>query len=127
MNIQINELGKVEKANNGPNRYHLRSKKKDDTFDSQDQPLIAERPAKVVATTTKEKKNQNTSAVAKEPVFEVRDPPKPLSSFSFEHEIHKIRILVPLLELVKNEDFKRSLSKMLQSEAPHPSVESCFQ
>jgi hypothetical protein len=68
MSIQINELGKGEKANNAPNRYHLRSKKKDDTFDCQDQPLIAERPAKAVATTTKEKKAQNTSSAAKEPV-----------------------------------------------------------
>jgi hypothetical protein len=56
MNIQINELGKGEKANNAPNRYHLRSKKKDDTFDSQDQPLIAERSAKAAVITTREKK-----------------------------------------------------------------------
>jgi hypothetical protein len=96
MSIQINELGKGEKANNAPNRYHLQSKKKDDTFDCQDQPLIAERPAKVVATTTKEKKTQNTSSAAKEHVSEVREPPKPLSFFSFEHEIQNIRILVPL-------------------------------
>ena len=33
MSIQINELGKGDKANNDPNRYHLWSKKKDDTFD----------------------------------------------------------------------------------------------
>jgi hypothetical protein len=68
MSIQINELDKGEKANNAPNRYHLQSKKKDDTFDCQDQPLIAERPAKAVVTTTKEKKAQNTSSAAKEPV-----------------------------------------------------------
>jgi hypothetical protein len=34
MKIQINELGKGGKAKNAHNRYHLRSKKKDDTFDS---------------------------------------------------------------------------------------------
>jgi hypothetical protein len=56
MNIQINELGNGEEANNAHNIYHLRSKKKDDTFDCQDQPLIAERPAKAVVTNTKEKK-----------------------------------------------------------------------
>ena len=68
MNIQINEWSKWERANNTPNRYHLRSKKKEGNFDSQDQPLIAERPAKSAAITTKERKAQNTSPAAKEPV-----------------------------------------------------------
>jgi len=124
MSIQINELGKGEKANNTPNIYHLRSKKKEGNFDSHDQPLIVERPAKPATITTKEKKTQNTSPTAKEPVSEVREAPKPLSSFSFEHEIQKIRILIPLSELVKNEDFKRSLSKLLQYEFPQPSTDS---
>jgi hypothetical protein len=45
---------------------------------------------------------------------------KPPSSFNFEHEIQKIKIPVPLSELVKHEDFKKSLSKLLQSEpSPH--------
>jgi hypothetical protein len=113
INTQINELSKGEKASNTPNRYHLRSKKKEGNFDSQEQPLIAEGPTKAAATTTKEKKTQNASPIAKEPVSEVREAPKSLSSFSFEHEIQKIRIPVPLSELVKNEDFKRSLSKLL--------------
>jgi ribonuclease HI len=124
MNSQVNELGKGEKANNTPNRYHLRSKKKEGNFDSHDQPLIAEKPAKPATITTKEKKTQNTSPTAKEPVSEVREAPKPFPSFSFEHEIQKIRIPVPLSELVKNEDFKRSLSKLLQSESPQPSTDS---
>jgi hypothetical protein len=124
MNNQVNELGKGEKSNNTPNRYHLRSKKKEGNFDSHDQPLIVEKPAKPVTITTKEKKNQNTSPTAKEPVSKVRESPKPFPSFSFEHEIQKIRILVPLSELVKNEDFKMSLSKLLQSESPHPSTDS---
>jgi hypothetical protein len=63
-------------------------------------------------------------SAAKEPVSEVREPPKPLPPFIFEHEIQKIRIPVPLSELVKKEDFKRSLSKLLQYEPPHPSTDS---
>jgi hypothetical protein len=51
----------------------------------------------------------------------VREIPKPPSSFNFEHEIQKIRIPVPISELVKHEDFKRSLSKILQ---PEPSCHS---
>jgi hypothetical protein len=49
----------------------------------------------------------------KELVSEVREDTKPLYSLSFEHEIQNIRITVPLSELVKNEYFKRSLSKLL--------------
>jgi hypothetical protein len=51
----------------------------------------------------------------------VKEILKPPSSFSFENEIQKIKIPVPFLELVKNEDFKRYLSKMLQPEpSSHP-------
>jgi hypothetical protein len=56
MNNQVNELGKWEKANNTPNRYHLRSKNKEGNFDSQNQPLIVEKPTKPTTITTKEKK-----------------------------------------------------------------------
>ena len=118
MHIQIHELGKEEKASHTSSRYNLRSRKKEGDFDSQDQPLIVERPTKSTTTTTKEKKAQNASSTIKEPVSEVREAPKPISSFNFEHEIQKIRIPVPLSELVKNEDFKRSLSILLQSESP---------
>jgi hypothetical protein len=113
MNIKINEFGKGEKDNNTPNIYHLRSRNKEGNFDSHDHPLIAERPAKSTTITTKEKKAQTTSPIAKEPISKVRESPKPLSSFSFEHESQKIRIPVPLSELAKNEYFKRSLSKLI--------------
>ena len=115
INFQIHELGQGEKAGHTSNRYNLRSRKKEGDFDSQDQPLIVDRPTKDATTTTKEKKAQSVLSAAKEPVAEVREAPKPVSSFNFEHEIQKIRIPVPISELVKNEDFKRSLSKLLQS------------
>jgi hypothetical protein len=124
MNIQIHELGKGERAGQPSNRYNLRSRKKEGDFDSQDQPLIADKPTKVAATTTKEKRTQSALPAAKEPATEVREAPKPISPFNFEHEIQKIRIPVPLSELVKNEDFKRSLSKLLQSESPQPPSDS---
>jgi hypothetical protein len=41
-----------------------------------------------------------------------------LSPFNLEHEINKIKILVPLVELMKNEPFKHSSLKVLQSPAP---------
>jgi hypothetical protein len=124
MNIQIHELGKGERAGHTSHRYNLRSRKKGGDFDIQDQPLIPDRPTNFAAATTKERKAQSASPVAKEPVTKVREAPKTISSFNFEHEIQKIRIPVPLSELVKNEDFKRSLSKLLQSESPQPLSDS---
>jgi hypothetical protein len=38
------------------------------------------------------------------------------SSFRFENEIQKIKIPVPLLDLIKNEEFKKYISKMPQPE-----------
>jgi hypothetical protein len=49
---------------------------------------------------------------------------KPPSSFISEHEIQKIRIPVPLTELVKHKDFKMSLSKMLHPKPPYHSIDS---
>jgi hypothetical protein len=52
---------------------------------------------------------------------EILSPP---SFFSFEHEIQKIRIPIPLSKLVKNKDFKKSLSKLLQREPSCHSTDS---
>jgi hypothetical protein len=118
MSAQIHELGKEQRAGHASNRYNLRSRRKEGDFDSPDQPLIAERPIRSAAAATKDKRAQSALPVVKEPIIEVREAPKPIPSFNFEHEIQNIRIPVPLSELVKNEDFKRSLSKLLQSESP---------
>jgi hypothetical protein len=125
MNNQINVLSKGKKAkDNSPNKDNLRSKKKEWKSDIPDQPLLAKRPSNLVAITTKENKTQNILPTAKYPVPEVREITNPPSSFSLEHEIHKIRILVPLSEPVKHEGFKRSLSKLLLSEPPRLSTDS---
>jgi hypothetical protein len=118
---QLNEMRKGERPSGNLNRYNLRSKKKEGKPDIPDQSTRAENPAKSVATSSKEKEAQNPQAVVKIPTLEVKDILKPPSSFSFENEIQKIKIHVPFLELVKNEDFKRYLSKVLQPEpSSHP-------
>jgi len=66
-----------------------------------------------VATSNKEKEARDPQAVAKIPTPEVNEIFKPPTSFIFENEIQKIKIPVPFLELVKNEDFKKYLSKLL--------------
>jgi hypothetical protein len=74
-----------------------------------------------VADSSKEKEAQDPQAVVKSPTLEFKKIMKHPSSFIFENEIQKIKIPVPFLELVKNEDFKRYLSKMLQPEpSSHP-------
>jgi hypothetical protein len=65
MSAQIHELGKEQRAGHTSNRYNLRSRRKEGDFDSPDQPLIAEKPTKTAAATTKEKKAQSASPAAK--------------------------------------------------------------
>jgi hypothetical protein len=122
MDIQLNELSKGDKANNNPNKYNLRSKNKGGRSDIPNQPPRVENPTKVLAYNSEENKAHNPSPVAKGPIQEVKEILKPPSYFNFEHEIKKIRILVPLSELVKHEYFKISLSKLLLLEPLyHPS------
>jgi hypothetical protein len=61
----------------------------------------------------KEKDVQRPQYLVKNPTPEVRGIFKSPSSFSFESEIQKIKIPVPFLELIKNEEFKKYVSKML--------------
>jgi hypothetical protein len=49
---------------------------------------------------------------------------KPSSSYKLEHKIQKIRIPVPLSDLVKHEGFKRCLSKILQPKPVSHSIDS---
>jgi hypothetical protein len=122
MDNQINELRKGEETNSSPHKYNLRSKKKEGKSDIPGQPSRAENHAKDTTNNSKENKAQNPSPISKGLVPEVKEILKPSSYFNFEHEIQKIRIFVPLSELVKHEYFKRSLSKLLHSEPTcHPS------
>jgi hypothetical protein len=51
-------------------------------------------------------------------VSEVNEIERQLSPFNMEHEINKIKILVPLVELMKNETFKHYILKVFQSHVP---------
>jgi hypothetical protein len=80
--------------------------------------------AKTMTTTSKENEEQNNQPLINAPVPEIKEILKSPSSFSFENEIKKIKIPVPFLELIKNEEFKRYLSKMLQPEPTSHSTDS---
>jgi hypothetical protein len=124
MDSQLNELSKGEKTNDNPSKYNLRSKKKEGKTDTSDQPTKTKNSAKAVAASSKEKDAQNPQALVKSPTPEIKEILKSPSSFSFESEIQKIKIHVPFLELIKNEEFKRYLSKMLQPEPSSNSTDS---
>jgi hypothetical protein len=77
-----------------------------------------------MAAGSKEKDAQNPQALAKSPTPKVKEILEYRSSFIFESEIQKIKIPVPFLELIKNEEFKRYISKMLQPEPSSNSIDS---
>jgi hypothetical protein len=54
MDSQLNEMSKGEMTNNNPNRYNLRSKKKEGNLDISDQPTREEKPTKDVVDSSKE-------------------------------------------------------------------------
>jgi ribonuclease HI len=123
MNGQVNELSKGDKAGGGRGRYNLRSDKKAAVPDVPKKSTCAEKPANEVADSHRGKKAQPLSPIVQNHVPEIREIPKLTSSFNFEHEIQKIRIPVPLTELIKHGEFKNRFSDLLKSEASCPSID----
>jgi hypothetical protein len=68
MEIQLNELSKGDKASDSPNRYNLRSKKKDGKYGILDHPPREDKPTKDTANNSKEKIAQNPPPIAKGPI-----------------------------------------------------------
>jgi hypothetical protein len=69
-----------------------------------------------MAAPKKGNEEQNNQPMVKAPIQEVKEIMKSPYSFSFENEIQMIKIPVPFLELIENAYFKKSISKMLQSD-----------
>jgi uncharacterized small protein (DUF1192 family) len=117
MNIQLNELSKGDKASGGRGRYSLRSDKKTTAPDVPEKSTRIEKYANEVADAHRGNKAQPLSPIVHKRVPKIREIPKLTSSFNFEHEIQKIRILVPLTEIIKHEEFKKCFCELLKSEA----------
>jgi hypothetical protein len=116
MDSQLNELSKGDKATENQDRYDLRSKKKTTTPDAPERSTRTEKPANEVADSHRGKKHQPLSPIVQSHVPGIREILKLTSSFNFDHEIQKVRILVPLTELIKHEGFKKRFFELLQSE-----------
>jgi hypothetical protein len=117
MDSQLNELSKGDKVSGGRGRYNLRSDKRTAAPDIPERSTRTEKPANEAADGYRGKKAQPLSPIIQNHAPEVREIPKLASSFNFEHEIQKIRIPVPLTELIKHGEFKKCFSELLQSEA----------
>jgi hypothetical protein len=123
MNSQCNELSKADKAGSGRGRYNLRSDKQKAAPDVPESSAGPQRPADEVPDNHKGKKAQPLSPIIQIHAPEIREIPKLPSSFNFEHEIQKIRIPVPLTELIKHGEFKKRFSDLMKSEASSPSTD----
>jgi hypothetical protein len=117
MDSQLNELSKGDKADGGQGRDNLRSDKKKEAPDIPEQSTRVEKPSNKVADSHRGKKSQPLSPIVHNHAPEIREITNFTSSFSFEHEIQKIRIPVPLTALIKRGEFKKRFSEILQSEA----------
>jgi hypothetical protein len=124
MDSQLNELSKGDKVSGDRGRYNLRSNKRTATPNIPEQSARIEKPANEVADSHRGKKDKPLSPIVHNHVPEIREIPKLTYSFNFEHEIQKIRIHVPLTELIKHEEFKKRFFDLLQSEASSPLVHS---
>jgi hypothetical protein len=120
MNGQLNELSKADKAGGGRGRYNLRSDKRAAAPDVPESSTRAKKPAEETADNNRGKKAQPPSPIIQVHAPEIREIPKLTSSFNFEHEIQKIRIPVPLTELIKHGEFKKRFSDLLNLKPPAP-------
>jgi ribonuclease HI len=123
MNSQLNELSKGDKASGGRGRYNLRSEKRVEASDVPELSSRAKKLANEVVDSHRGKKAQPLSPIVQTHVPKIREIPKHTSPFNFEHEIQKIRIPVPLTELIKHGEFKKCFSNLLKSEASGPSTD----
>jgi uncharacterized small protein (DUF1192 family) len=122
MDSQLNELSKGDKAGGGRGKYKLRFDKRAATPDVPETSTRTEKPANEVA--DRGKRAQPFSPIVHNHVPEIREIPKPMSSFNFKHEVQKIRIPMPLTELIKHGEFKKCFSKPLKTEASYPLTDS---
>jgi len=62
--------------------------------------------------------------ILKAPAQEVRGLDKSPSPFNFESEVQKLKIYVPLVELVKSEVFRKPILEALELKATQTSIDS---
>jgi hypothetical protein len=112
---QIGEEGVIQ--GQPKKKYDLRMRNGASKATTSDQGKQVEAPPKPNPNKGMPSKTQS-SPLSKPLAPETKEADKPPTFFSLEHELRKIKIPVPLTELLKNEPFKKSIMKVLQ---PTPS------
>jgi len=108
---QIREEGVIQ--GQPKKKYNLRTRNGASKATTSDQGKQAEAPPKTNPNKGMPSKTQ-PSPLSKPISPETKEADKPPTSFILEHELRKIKIPVPLTELLKNEPFKKSIMKLLQ-------------
>jgi hypothetical protein len=99
------------------NKYDMRTRNGGSEATTSDQGKQEKSPPKPNPNKGMPSKTQS-SPLSKPPAPETKEDDKPPTSFILEHELRKIKILVPLTELLKNKPFNKSIMKVWQ---PTPS------
>lgn len=100
-------------------RYNLRSNAKN-VKENLSQRVVVQ----IESQNIRKRRLETDPIILKAPVQEVRGLDKFPSPFSFESEVQKLKISVPLIELVKSEVFRKSILKALELETTQTSTDS---
>jgi len=119
-NDQINQDwdGEAVLQTEDQQRYNLRSK-----MNNAKETPVQRAAIPAIQQDNKQKRPTVDPIIVKVPAQEVRGLDKSPSPFNFQSEIQKLRIPMPLIELVKNESFKRSILEALEPKAIQASTD----
>ena len=100
-------------------KYNLRSGSNAPKVDTLVSTKKANTPIKIgiIKGSPKIQVDQPLKQPAKDSTADIKEPNINVSSFSLENEINKIKISVPLLELMKTKPFRKTVLKALQAPA----------
>jgi len=90
---------------------------------------VKENPAQRAATQIgpqngKQKRPTTDAIIIKAPIQGVKSSDRPSSSFNFESKVQKLKIFVPLVELVKSELFRKPILEALELDIKQASTDS---
>ena len=87
---------------------------KQHNFRSRKVELITPKKIPTDTPSTSQTKVDTSKEVPQKQDANVKEPEKPQSSFNIENELSKVKILVPLLELVKKDVYRNQVVKALK-------------
>ena len=111
--------GVVLQSGEQQQRYNLRSNAK-----NVKENVAQEAAAQTMPQNSRQRRPVVDPITLKAPIQEVKTADKASSSFSFESEIQKLKISIPLADLVKSELFRKPILESLELEPKQTSIDS---